>query len=160
MGTYALEIFDELPKPDFFVPVGLGSGICGTTLVAAHVAKRSRGASGNGPCRYYISWREGRNVETAPRTFAEGAATRMPADMTLEIMLPRPIWSWSRRKSCVAIRCSAITHNLAEGGRGIDSRRVRCAALQEKTVVGIFSGGTDLQQLAHPAKTELEPETQ
>src|SRR5439155_262761 len=36
VGTYALEIFDELPKPDFIlVPVGLGSGICGTALVAA-----------------------------------------------------------------------------------------------------------------------------
>src|SRR5215510_8933776 len=36
VGTYALEIFDELPDPDILlVPVGLGSGICGAGLVAA-----------------------------------------------------------------------------------------------------------------------------
>src|SRR5947209_1558585 len=36
VGTFALEIFDELPDPDvILVPVGLGSGICGTALVAA-----------------------------------------------------------------------------------------------------------------------------
>src|SRR5262245_49708741 len=36
VGTYALEIFDQLPDPDvILVPVGLGSGICGTGLVAA-----------------------------------------------------------------------------------------------------------------------------
>src|SRR5207245_7532523 len=36
VGTYALEIFDELPDPDvILVPVGLGSSICGTSLVAA-----------------------------------------------------------------------------------------------------------------------------
>src|SRR4051794_23049227 len=36
VGTYALEIFDELPAPDvLLVPVGLGSGISGTALVTA-----------------------------------------------------------------------------------------------------------------------------
>src|SRR5262249_58155143 len=33
VGTYALEIFDEVPAPDaVLVPVGLGSGICGTAI--------------------------------------------------------------------------------------------------------------------------------
>src|SRR5215468_9351765 len=36
VGTYALEIFDELPDLDILlVPVGLGSGICGASIVAA-----------------------------------------------------------------------------------------------------------------------------
>src|SRR5215207_4582609 len=31
VGTYALEVFDDLPDPDvILVPVGLGSGVCGT----------------------------------------------------------------------------------------------------------------------------------
>src|SRR5262249_43484641 len=35
VGTCALEIFDDLPDPDvLLVPVGLGSGISGTALVA------------------------------------------------------------------------------------------------------------------------------
>src|SRR5262245_52591482 len=43
VGTYALEIFDELPAPDvILVPVGLGSGICGTALVAAERSPRTQ----------------------------------------------------------------------------------------------------------------------
>ena len=43
VGTYALEIFDELPDPDvILVPVGLGSGICGLGLVAAERRPQTR----------------------------------------------------------------------------------------------------------------------
>src|SRR6266852_4036704 len=36
VGTYALEVFDDLHDPDvLLVPVGLGSGICGAGVVAA-----------------------------------------------------------------------------------------------------------------------------
>src|SRR5437879_2577052 len=43
VGTYALEVFDALPAPDIvLVPVGLGSGICGTALVAAERRPQTR----------------------------------------------------------------------------------------------------------------------
>src|SRR5207253_3516535 len=43
VGTYALEIFDQLPDPDaILVPVGLGSGICGTGIVAAERRPETR----------------------------------------------------------------------------------------------------------------------
>ena len=55
VGTYALEIFDGLPDPDVvLVPVGLGSGICGTALVAAErrpQTRRHRRAIGRWPRR-------------------------------------------------------------------------------------------------------------
>src|SRR6266446_4233748 len=90
VGTFALEIFDDLPDPDvILVPVGLGSGICGTALVAAarRPATRVIGVQSELAPAVTLSWREGRRVETdTPRTFAEGMATRMPADLTLEIM--------------------------------------------------------------------------
>ena len=36
VGTYGIEIFTDCPDPDvIFVPVGLGSGICGTALAAS-----------------------------------------------------------------------------------------------------------------------------
>src|SRR5205085_7529434 len=90
VGTLALEIFDELPEPDVvLVPVGLGSGICGTALVAAarRPATRVIGVQAEGAPAVTLSWQESRPVETdTPRTFAEGVATRVPAAMTLEIM--------------------------------------------------------------------------
>src|SRR5437868_11697884 len=65
VGTYAVEIFDELPNPDFIlVPVGLGSGICGTALVAAahNPATRVIGVQSELAPAVTRSWREDRIV--------------------------------------------------------------------------------------------------
>src|SRR5262249_36210651 len=90
VGTYTLEIFDDLPDPDvILVPVGLGSGICGTALVAAQrrPATEVIGVQADLAPAMTLSWREGRPVETStPKTFAEGMATRVPARLTLDIM--------------------------------------------------------------------------
>src|SRR5262249_24560356 len=90
VGTYALEIFDDLPDPDvILVPVGLGSGICGTVLAAAEPRPQPRviGGQSEGAPAMTRSWREGRMVETGPpQTFAEGMATRVPAELTMDIM--------------------------------------------------------------------------
>src|SRR5262249_22561952 len=90
VGTYALEIFDELPPPDvLIVPVGLGSGICGSALVAAARSPTTRvvGVQSELAPAVTLSWRAGRPIETdTPRTFAEGMATRVPAGLTLGIM--------------------------------------------------------------------------
>src|SRR5262249_50494188 len=90
VGTYAVEIFDELPDPDvLLVPVGLGSGICGTALVAAARRPSTRviGVQSELAPAVTRSWQTGRPVETATaETFAEGMATRVPAAMTLELM--------------------------------------------------------------------------
>ncbi len=158
VGTSALEIFDEVPAPDVvLVPVGLGSGICGTALVAAERSPATRviGVQSEGAPAVTLSWRAGRPVETPEvQTFAEGVATRRPAALTLAIM---------RRHvhdmvlvSDEAIRAAIVlllrlTHNLAEGA----GAAALAAALQMrehlagKTVVGVLSGGNlDLRELA------------
>src|SRR5438309_7894897 len=80
VGTYALEIFDDLPEADvILVPVGLGSGICGTAIVAARRWPQTRviGVQSELAPSVTLSWRAGHAVETGtPRTFAEGMATR------------------------------------------------------------------------------------
>src|ERR1700730_8030336 len=90
VGTLAVEICDDLPDPDvLLVPVGLGSGISGTSLVAARRRPQARviGVQSELAPSMTLSWQAGRAVETeTPRTFAEGLATRIPADLTLEIM--------------------------------------------------------------------------
>jgi threonine dehydratase len=158
VGTYALEVFDQLPDPDVvLVPVGLGSGICGTALVAAarRPATRVIGVQSELAPAVTLSWREGRPVETGtPRTFAEGMATRVPAEMTLEIMRRHVhdmvLVSDAELREAIRLLLR-LTHNLAEGAGAATT----AAALQMRgrlagqTVVGVLSGGNlDIRELA------------
>src|SRR5579871_172513 len=158
VGTYALEIFDELPTPDvILVPVGLGSGICGTALVAAERSPATRvvGVQAEGAPAVTLSWRAGRPVETPEvRTFAEGVATRRPAAMTLEIMRRHVhdmvlVSDAGLREAVLLVL--RLTHNLAEGaGAAALAAAVQLRpSLAGRTVVGVLSGGNlDLRELA------------
>jgi threonine dehydratase len=157
VGTYALEIFNDLPDPDvILVPVGLGSGICGTALVAAGRRPETRviGVQAEKAPAVTLSWRAGRPVETGtPETFAEGMATRVSASMTLELMRRHvhDMVLLSEEALRDAVRqLLRLTHNLAEGAGAAST----AAALQMreqlagKTVVGVLSGGNlDLREL-------------
>ena len=158
VGTYALEIFDELPEPDMIlVPVGLGSGICGTALVAARrrPATQVIGIQSEGAPSVTLSWREGRVIETeSPHTFAEGMATRMPAEMTLALMRQyvKDMILVTDAELRDAVRLLLrVTHNLAEGaGAASTAAALRMREqLAGKTAVGVLSGGNlDLRELA------------
>jgi threonine dehydratase len=158
VGTYALEIFDELANPDvILVPVGLGSGISGTSLVAAqrHPATQVIGVQSEHAPALTLSWREGKMISTeTSQTFAEGMATRVPAEMTMSIMRQhvRDMVLVAEEPLREAIRLLLrITHNLAEGAGAAPTAaafqlRERLAG---KTVVGVLSGGNlDLRELA------------
>ncbi len=90
VGTMALEVFDALASPDvILVPVGLGSSICGTALGAAQRSPTTKiiGVQSTGAPAVTESWKSGRQVSyDSLDTFAEGLATRAPAEMTLDIM--------------------------------------------------------------------------
>jgi threonine dehydratase len=156
VGTYALEIFDQIPNPDvIIVPVGLGTGICGTALVAAARSPRTRviGVQAEMAPAVTRSWREGTHVETdLPRTFAEGMATRVPADLTLSIMRKRVhdmvLVSEAELREAIR-RLLKCTHNLAEGAGAASTAaafKLR-SELAGKTVVGVISGGNlDLRE--------------
>jgi threonine dehydratase len=157
VGTMAWEIFDELPNPDaILVPIGLGSGICGTAIVAQSLSPATEviGVQAEGAAAVVRSWRSG-TWQTTERaaTWAEGMATRRPAEMTLEIMralMPDAILvsDDELRRACYWILCHA--HHLAEGAGAAAlaaayRHRRRFAG---RTVVGILSGGNlDLAQL-------------
>src|SRR5262249_9158998 len=67
VGTCALEIFDELPDPDVILaPIGLGSGICGTAIVAAARSPKTSviGVQSELAPAVTLSWRTGQPVET------------------------------------------------------------------------------------------------
>ncbi len=158
VGTYGLEIFEDLPDPDaILVPVGLGSGICGTALVAA--ARRPQteviGVQSELAPAVTLSWRAGRPIETGPPgTFAEGMATRVPAEMTLALMRRHVrdmvlVGDAALREAIVLLL--RHTHNLAEGaGAAATAAAIQLRdRLAGKTVVGVLTGGNlDLRELA------------
>jgi threonine dehydratase len=157
VGTLALEIFDELPDPDvILVPVGLGSGICGTALVTRKRRPQTRiiGVQSELAPAVTLSWRAGRAVPTeTAHTFAEGVATRMPAEMTLEMMrrLVDDMVLVSDASLRAAIRLLLhVTHNLAEGAGAASTAAAfqMKEQLRDKKVVGVLSGGNlDIREL-------------
>ena len=133
VGTYALEIFDDLPDPDvILVPVGLGSGICGAAVVAAERRPQARviGVQSELAPAVTLSWREGRVVETGPpQTFAEGMATRMPAALTLDMMrLLRSRHGPGERRRAASDHPPAATVDAQPGRRGWSGGHGRGAA--------------------------------
>jgi threonine dehydratase len=158
VGTYALELFEDLPDPDvIIVPVGLGSGISGTAIVASARSPKTRviGVQAEGAPSMTLSWRAGRMVETdSVDTFAEGMATRRPAELTLSIMgrlvHDMVLVNDSALREAIAILLEK-THNLAEGAgaAALAAAMQMRQALSGKTVVGVMSGGNlDLRELA------------
>lgn len=157
VGTMAAEIFDELPEPDvILVPIGLGSGVCGTCLVtkARRPDTQVIGVQAEGAPAVANSWQTG-TMETHAEinTWAEGMATRVPAEMTMQIMRELMddvllVSDDELRRACYTLLKE--THNLAEGAGAASL----AAAFRErerfagKTVVGILSGGNlDLSEL-------------
>ena len=156
VGTMADEIFDEEPAPDaIIVPIGLGSGICGTAIAAAkrHPGTRVIGVQSTGAPAVTESFRSGKNVAyESLDTIAEGLATRAPADMTLEIMrrLVSDIVLVTDEEIKQAMAwLLETTHNLAEpaGAAATAAAWKLRADLKGKTAVGILSGGNCNLQL-------------
>jgi threonine dehydratase len=157
VGTYAWEIFEALPDPDvILVPIGLGSGACGTCIVAKERCPKTKiiGVQSENASAVARSWKSGQwETDNEIHTWAEGLATRVPAAMTLEIM--RELMDDAVLVSEDDLRRAAYlllkhTHNLAEGAGAASF----AAALKYRDrfrgqqVVGILTGGNlDLADL-------------
>lgn len=90
VGTYALELIEQVPDLDtVIVPIGAGSGVCGTLTVmkAVNPAIRVIGVQTEQLPVVERSWREGRLVELqSGSTFADGLATRVAFALPLRII--------------------------------------------------------------------------
>ncbi|MBO0859858.1 MAG: threonine dehydratase [Chloracidobacterium sp.] len=153
VGTYAIEIIEALEdrgeRADaIFVPIGLGSGVCGviTAFRALSPETRIYGVQAEGAPSVYHSWKEGRIVETREaRTFADGVATRVPAAMTFDIIRDGidEIMLVSDSEIIHAIRLLwRTTHNLVEGaGAAATAAMVRLRErLIGQNVVNVLTG--------------------
>src|SRR5882672_6750275 len=90
VGTYAAEMFEEIPDLDYvFVPIGGGSGASACCIVRGGISAKAKivGVQASGADAFTRSWRGPRRV-TAERvaTFAEGMATRVTFDLTFAIL--------------------------------------------------------------------------
>ena len=90
VGTYALEIFEELPDVDvILVPIGGGSGACGCSIVRTGLGSSAKviGVQAARADAFTRSWKGGtRVVGDKADTFAEGMATRVTFDLPFGIL--------------------------------------------------------------------------
>jgi threonine dehydratase len=150
VGTYALEIFEDLPGPDvIFVPIGGGSGACGCCIVRTGLAQRTRviGVQAKEADAVARSWRGPQRVSTDRiGTFAEGLATRYTFDLTFDILKREldDIVTLTEAELEDGVRVALrATHNLAEGaGAATLAAAIKLRdQLHGKKVVCVMSGG-------------------
>jgi threonine dehydratase len=150
VGTYALEIFEQTPDVEvILVPIGGGSGACGTCLVRTALGASTRviGIQAANADAFARSYRTGRRVvgESA-NTFAEGMATRVTFDLTFDVLGREldDIVSLSEDELVEGVRLALrATHNLAEGAGAASlaaALKLR-DQLRGRRVVAIMSGG-------------------
>ena len=149
VGSYALEIMQDLPDADvIIVPVGAGSGACATSIVAKTINPKIQVIgvqSAQAPAQQY-SWKSHEMIEADNTTIAEGMATGVPFENTQEIMRKYlDDFILVDDKDIIKATKTLIetTHNLIEEA----SAATFAAALQikeqlaDKKVVLIISGG-------------------
>ncbi len=150
VGSYALELFRAVPDIDtVYVPVGLGSGICGTMAARDALGLKTRvvGVVAENAPAYALSVAKKAPVSTnSADTIADGMACRVPDQDALGFILEgaERVVTVSEDEIKAAMRhYFTDTHNVAEGaGAGplaaLLQERARMAG---KRVAVILSGG-------------------
>ena len=122
VATYALELFQAVPELDaVYVPIGMGSGICGLITVRDLLGLRTEivGVVAQNAPAMALSFEAGRPVSTqSARTFADGVATRQPDEQAFAVIRrgAARIVQVSEEEIAEAMRLYFhTTHQLAEG---------------------------------------------
>lgn len=150
VGTYALEIFQELQDIDvILVPLGGGSGACGNCLVRTALGAPTNviGIQAANADAFARSFRSGtRVIGDSANTFAEGMATRVTFDLTFNMLRGEldDLITLSEEELAEGVRLALrTTHNLAEGAGAASlaaAAKLR-SRLTGKRVVAVMSGG-------------------
>ena len=150
VASYALELFRHAdPLDAVYVPIGLGSGICGVIAArdALGLATDVIGVQAAGAPCYALSFDAGRPVSTnSADTFADGVATRTP--------VPEAVEAIGRGAARVVTVTDAaileaqrlllrLTHNLAEpaGAAALAALLAERRRQAGRRVAVILSGG-------------------
>jgi threonine dehydratase len=150
VASYSLELLRGVADIDtVYVPIGLGSGICGMIAARDALGLRTRivGVVASGAPTYALSFVAGKPVSTnAADTIADGLACRVPAPLAVAAILKgaERIVTVDDGEIRVAMRhLFTDTHNVAEGA----GAATLAALLQEKNKMAgkriaiILSGG-------------------
>jgi threonine dehydratase len=150
VGTYGLEIVEDLPDVQtIIVPIGAGSGICGTAIVAKSIQPHIHiiGVQAEKAPSVYLSWKEQRVVDTAScATFAEGLATRtafaLPLHIMHELVDDIVLVSEEELKQAIVLLLEKV-HTIAEGaGAASTAAAIKLKdRLQGQRVACVLSGG-------------------
>ena len=149
VATYALEIFEELPDPDYvFVAIGGGTGSSGISIVRGARSPRTKviGVQAARADAFAQSWRGRARVTTATaNTLAEGIATRVTFDLPFSILRDAldDVVTVEEAELEEGIRVGlALTHNLVEGAGAASlagARRFGCPP--DARIACVMSGG-------------------
>lgn len=150
VATYALELFRNAPPLDaLYVPIGLGSGICGCIMARDLLGLKTEiiGVQSTGADAYARSFAAGHVIETPTAiTRADGMATRIPDPAALAMIIrgAARIVTVTDDEVRDAIRAYwTDTHNLAEGAGAAPFAALmqERAAMKGKRVATILCGG-------------------
>ena len=150
VGTYALELFKAAPDIDtVYVPVGLGSGLCGVIAARDALALRTRVVAvvSAGAPAFALSFERGKPVShEVTTTIADGMACRIPDESALAIArrgVERVVQVSDDEVKSAMRALFADTHNVAEGA----GAAALAALLQDKesmrgrTAAIVLTGG-------------------
>ncbi len=149
VGTYSLEIFEQLPDVStIIVPIGGGSGACGAITAARTINPGVKiiGVQAENAPAIYLSWKAGKRIQTdSCKTIADGLATRAPSDFPFSILKEgiNQIVLVSEQELRDAIRLMLrYTHNLVEAASAaaLAAARKLKSELGHENVVMVMTG--------------------
>ncbi len=157
VGTYSLEILEDLPDVDtVLIPIGGGSAICGAITVfrALRPEVHIIGVQAEGAPSVHDSWRRGEITPGGPpKTFADGLATRVPFELPFKILREGvdDIVLVSEEEMRDAVRLLfTTTHNVAEGAGAAPvaaASRMRGDLQGKRVAVPLSGGNLDVESL-------------
>ena len=157
VGTYTLEILEDLPSADVkIVPVGAGSGVCGTAIAAKAINPKIKviGVQSDAAPAAYLSWKSGDLQSNPNNTIAEGLGTALGFSYTIGIMrdlIDDFILVTDKELESAVLLLLEHTHNLAEhaGAASLAGALKIKDRLSNKQIVLVMSGGNlSMQHLA------------
>jgi threonine dehydratase len=164
VATYAFELLQNFADLDVvYVPIGMGSGICGMITVRDLLGLRTEivGVVAERAPAFALSFAAGRPVPTSSaHTFADGVACRDPQAEAFAIVKAGAarVVTVSEDEIAEAIRIYyTTTHNLAEGAgaaplAALLKERARCAGRRAGLVLS--GGNIDMPLLAQVLRGE------
>ena len=150
VGTYALELLRAVPDlHTVYVPVGMGSGLCGVIAARDALALDTRvvGVVSTEAPAFALSYRENRVISHEVTTrIADGMACRTPAQEALDIARgggARIVQVTDDEVESAMRALFADTHNVAEGGgaAALAALLQERSAMRGRKVAVVVSGG-------------------